>query len=95
MKKREPNHWSVKSNPTLARNREPNRRYAISSLTSAEERKLDCRFAYTNPMLIQHRQADDDLLPTLVRRHPADWAVNVEIFNEDNILQFGFIIMIF
>ena len=96
MKRREPNRWSVKSNPTLARNREPDRRYAISSPTSAEERKLDRRFAYSNPTLVQRRQADHyDLLTTLVRRHPADWAVNVEIFNEDNILQFGFIIMIF
>ena len=65
MKRREPNRWSVKSNPTLARNREPDRRYAISSPTSAEERKLDCRFAYANPTLVQRRQADADLQPTI------------------------------
>jgi hypothetical protein len=26
---------------------------------------LDCRFAYANPTLIQHRQADADLQPTM------------------------------
>ena len=65
MKRREPNRWSVKSNPTLARNRESDRRFAISSPTSAEERKLDCRFAYANPTLVQRRQADADLQPTI------------------------------
>ena len=65
MKRREPNRWSVKSNPTLARNREPDRRYAISSPTSAEERKPDRRFAYANPTLVQRRQADADLQPTI------------------------------
>jgi hypothetical protein len=35
------------------------------SPTSAEERKLDCRFAYANPTLVQRRQADADLQPTL------------------------------
>jgi hypothetical protein len=65
VKRREPNHWSVKSNPTLARKREPDRRYAISSPTSAEERKVDRRFAYANPTLVQHRQTDADLQPTI------------------------------
>jgi hypothetical protein len=43
----------------------PDRRYAIFSPTSAEERKLDCRFAYTNPTLVQRRQADADIQPTI------------------------------
>jgi hypothetical protein len=33
--------------------------------TSAEERKLDRRFAYANPTLVQRRQADADLQPTI------------------------------
>ena len=65
VKRREPNHWSVKSNPTLARKREPVHRYAISSPTSAEERKLNCRFANANPALVQRRQSDVDLQPTI------------------------------
>jgi hypothetical protein len=71
VKRREPNRWSVKSNPTLARNREPDRRYVISSPTSAEERKLDCRFATANPTLVQRRQADADLQPTITTFYPA------------------------
>jgi hypothetical protein len=65
VERREPNRWSVKSNPTLARKREPDRRYAISSSTSAEERKLDRRFAYANPTLVQCPQTDAALQPTI------------------------------
>jgi hypothetical protein len=81
VKRREPNRWSVKSNPTLARNREPDRRYAISSPTSAEERKLDRRFAYANPTLVQRRQADADLQPTITTS-PCRLGSNRQIHSE-------------
>ena len=38
---------------------------SLSSPTSAEERKPDRRFAYANPTLVQRRQADADLQPTI------------------------------
>jgi hypothetical protein len=45
------------------------------------ERKLDCRFAYTNPTLVQRRQADANLQPTITTFYRRWFDVTLETGN--------------